>query len=161
MTCAPTRSPCNACARVAEQTKIELSSRRKAEIAVEEIAYGPGGVHLNLQMTMSRDEIDDRMATVVERTFPICDEVLTMAGLNRDAIDEVILVGGTTRIPYVRLRVATYFQKSPRVDVKPGRICRAGSSAAGNSDRARRRRRLAAPIDVSSATASEPPVARD
>jgi molecular chaperone DnaK len=104
---------------VAEQTKIELSRRSRAIIKVDEIAYGPGGVPLNLQQELTRDQLVAGCVDVVDRAFPVCDESLRLAGLRTPEVDDVILVGGTTKMPYVRDRVAAYFGKAPRTDINP------------------------------------------
>jgi molecular chaperone DnaK len=104
---------------VAEQTKIELSRRSRAIIKVDEIAYGPGGKPLNLQQELSRDQLVANVVDVIDRTFPVCDEALQIAGLRTPEIEDVVLVGGTTKMPYVRDRVAAYFGRAPRADINP------------------------------------------
>jgi molecular chaperone DnaK len=104
---------------VAEQTKIELSRRSRAIIKVDEIAYGPGGVPLNLQHELTRDQLVAGCVDVIDRTFPVCEESLRLASLGTTEIDDVVLVGGTTKMPYVRDRVAAYFGKAPRTDINP------------------------------------------
>ena len=104
---------------VAEQTKIELSRRSRAIIKVDEIAYGPGGVPLHLQHELTRDELVASSTDLIERTFPVCEESLRLAGLRTGDIDDVVLVGGTTKMPFVRDRVAAFFGKAPRTDVNP------------------------------------------
>jgi molecular chaperone DnaK len=104
---------------VAEQTKIELSRRSRAIIKVDEIAYGPGGAPLNLQQELTRDQLVAGCVDVVDRTFPVCDDALKLAGLRTPEIDDIVLVGGTTKMPYVRDRVAAYFGKAPRTDINP------------------------------------------
>jgi molecular chaperone DnaK len=104
---------------VAEQTKIELSRRSRAVVRVDEIAYGPKGKPLDLQIEITRDEFVRQCADIIDRTFPVCQEALAFAQLGIDKIDDVILVGGTTKIPYVRDQVARFFSRAPRTDVNP------------------------------------------
>jgi len=104
---------------VAEQTKIELSRRSRAVVRIDEIAYGPRGKPLDLQIEIKRDEFVSQCADLIDRTFPVCQEALAYAGLSVDGIDDVILVGGTTKIPYVRDQVAKFFARAPRTDVSP------------------------------------------
>ena len=104
---------------VAEQTKIELSRRSRAVVRVDEIAYGARGKPLNLNIELTRDEFVSQVADIIDRTFPVCQEALALAGLGIDQIDDVILVGGTTKIPYVRDQVSRFFAKAPRTDVNP------------------------------------------
>ncbi len=104
---------------VAEQTKIELSRRTRAIVKVDEIAYGPGGAPINLQTEISREQLVARATPSIERTFAVCEEALRLAGLSAESIEDVVLVGGTTKIPYVRERVTQFFQRAPRTDVNP------------------------------------------
>ncbi len=104
---------------VAEQTKIELSRRSRAVVRVDEIAYGPRGKPLDLQIEIKRDEFVRQVADLIDRTFPVCQEALAYAGLSTDKIDDIILVGGSTKIPYVRDQVAKFFARAPRTDVSP------------------------------------------
>jgi molecular chaperone DnaK len=104
---------------VAEQTKIELSRRSRAVVKIDEIAYGPRGKPLDLQIEISRDEFVMQVADIIDRTFPVCEEALKYAGLSIDQIDDIVLVGGTTKIPYVRDQVTRFFAKAPRTDVNP------------------------------------------
>ncbi|HTR53140.1 MAG TPA: Hsp70 family protein [Kofleriaceae bacterium] len=104
---------------VAEQTKIELSRRSRAVVKIDEIAYGPRGKPLDLQIEITRDEFVSQVADIIDRTFPVCAEALKYAQLTTDHIDDVILVGGTTKIPYVRDQVTKFFAKAPRTDVNP------------------------------------------
>jgi molecular chaperone DnaK len=113
---------------VAEQTKIELSRRSRAVVRVDEIAYGPKGKPLDLQIEIRRDEFVGQVADIIDRTFPVCHEALNYAGLGVDEINDVILVGGTTKIPYVRDQVARFFNKAPRTDVNPEDAVAVGAS---------------------------------
>jgi molecular chaperone DnaK len=118
---------------VAEQTKIELSRRSRAVVRIDEIAYGPRGVPLNLQIEISRDEFVKEVADLIDRTFPVCTEALALANLSLDQIADVILVGGSTKIPYVRDQVARFFAKSPRTDVNPEDAVAAGAALQATS----------------------------
>ncbi len=104
---------------VAEQTKIELSRRSRAVVRVDEIAYGAKGKPLDLVIEIRRDEFVSQVSDIIDKTFPVCEESLKLAGLTIDHIDDVILVGGTTKIPYVRDQVSKFFAKAPRTDVNP------------------------------------------
>ncbi len=113
---------------VAEQTKIELSRRSRAVVRIDEIAYGPKGAPLNLQIEITRDEFVAEVGPLVDRTFPVCQEALILAGLDITRIDDVILVGGTTKIPYVRDQVTRFFNKTPRTDVAPEEAVAVGAA---------------------------------
>jgi len=111
---------------VAEQTKIELSRRSRAIIKVDEIAYGPGGAPLDLQLEIARDEFISQIADLVDRTFPVCEQALISAQIS--GVDEVLLVGGTTKMPYVRERVQNFFGRPPRTDVNPDEAVALGAA---------------------------------
>ncbi|HTJ45011.1 MAG TPA: Hsp70 family protein [Kofleriaceae bacterium] len=113
---------------VAEQTKIELSRRTRAIVKVDEIAYGPGGAPIDLQLEITRDELVSRVGDIIERTFPVCEEALRVAGATLDDIEDVVLVGGTTKIPHVRDRVTRFFNKVPRTDVNPEEAVAVGAA---------------------------------
>jgi molecular chaperone DnaK len=104
---------------VAEQTKIELSRRSRAVVRIDEIAYGPNGRPLDLQIEVKRDEFVGLVADIIDRTFPVCREALSLAQLGPEEIDDVVLVGGTTKIPYVRDQATKFFGKPSRSDVNP------------------------------------------
>jgi molecular chaperone DnaK len=118
---------------VAEQTKIELSRRTRAVVRVDEIAYGPRGAPLNLQIEITRDEFVREISDLVDRTFPVCSEALALANLTVDQVADVILVGGSTKIPYVRDQVSKFFGKAPRADVNPEDAVAAGAALQATS----------------------------
>ncbi|HZJ68289.1 MAG TPA: Hsp70 family protein, partial [Kofleriaceae bacterium] len=118
---------------VAEQTKIELSRRSRAVVRIDEIAYGPRGSPLNLMIEISRDEFVKEVADIVDRTFPVCTEALALANLSVDQVSDVILVGGTSKIPYVRDQVSRFFGKAPRTDVNPEDAVAAGAALQATS----------------------------
>jgi molecular chaperone DnaK len=118
---------------VAEQTKIELSRRSRAVVRVDEIAYGPKGKPLNLQIEITRDEFVSQVSDIIDKTFPVCKEALSYANLGINGIDDVILVGGTTKIPYVRDQVSKFFAKAPRTDVNPEDAVAAGAALQATS----------------------------
>jgi molecular chaperone DnaK len=116
---------------VAEQTKIELSRRARAVVRVDEIAYGQRGAPLNLQIEISRDEFVREVGDLIDRTFPVCQEALQLAGVTLDRVGDVLLVGGTTKIPHVREQVGRFFQKTPRADVGPEDAVAIGAALQG------------------------------
>jgi molecular chaperone DnaK len=126
---------------VAEQVKIELSRRTRAMVRIDEIAYGPKGKPLDLQIEIRREELVRQCADLIDRTFPVCEEALKLASLTIDHIDDVILVGGTTKIPYVRDQVAKFFAKAPRTDVNPEDAVAVGAALQASAlDRSRPRK---------------------
>lgn len=144
---------------VAEQTKIELSRRSRAVVRIDEIAYGAKGAPLNLQIEISRDEFVREVSDLIDRTFPVASEALTLAGLKVEDIADVILVGGTTKIPYVRDQVSKFFGKAPRTDVNPEDAVAAGAALQAMSlERMLARRpssKVSLPSDAASAKAAD------
>ena len=88
----------------AEKAKIELSSSTQTNVNLAYLsADASGPKHLNL--TLSRAKFDELVADLVERTVEPCKKALSDAGLSSSEIDEVILVGGSTRIPKIQEKV--------------------------------------------------------
>src|SRR6202167_521222 len=103
----------------AEQVKIDLSSRERTHVKLREVAFGVGGAHLDLDFGMTRDELEMLATPLVERTFAVCQEALSVARLPVSAFDKIILVGGSARIPLVRRRVEQFFGAPPLDRVNP------------------------------------------
>jgi len=112
---------------VAEKAKIELSSASQTEINLPYItADASGPKHLTLKLTRSKFEslVDD----LVERTIEPCRKALKDAGLKANDIDEVILVGGMTRMPKVQEVVKSFFGKEPHKGVNPDEVVAIGAA---------------------------------
>src|SRR5689334_6701562 len=102
---------------VSEQVKCQLSARSKAIVQIQEIAHGVDGRAIDLSFSITRDGLNNKILDIVDRTFIVCDEALRLAGLNAAEIDDIVLVGGTTKMPLVRERVAGYYSREPRTDI--------------------------------------------
>ncbi|MGD2119784.1 MAG: molecular chaperone DnaK [Chromatiales bacterium] len=114
----------------AEKAKIELSSSQQTDINLPYItADATGPKHLNIKMTRSKLEslVDD----LVQRTLEPCKIALKDAGLSASDIDDVILVGGQTRMPKVQEVVKNFFGKAPRKDVNPDEAVAMGAAVQG------------------------------
>ena len=111
----------------AEKSKIELSSATNTDINLPFItADNSGPKHLNLALT--RAKLEDMIAPMVERSLKPCKQALSDAGLSESDIDEVILVGGTTRIPAIQEAVKKFFGKEPHKGVNPDEVVAIGAS---------------------------------
>jgi molecular chaperone DnaK len=132
----------------AEAMKIDLSATERAQIKLREIAFGPGGAHLDLDFAMTRDEVEMLAAPLVDRTFAVCQEALAIAKLPVTAFDKVILVGGSTRVPLVRRRVEQFFGSPPLDRVNADEVVAIGAAiqAAALTEVARRRSIPAPPV---------------
>jgi molecular chaperone DnaK len=114
----------------AEKAKIELSSQQQTEVNLPYItADASGPKHLNIKLT--RAKLESLVDTLVERTMGPCKTALQDAGLKVNEIDDVILVGGQTRMPKVQEAVQNFFGKEPRRDVNPDEAVALGAAIQG------------------------------
>ena len=114
----------------AEKAKIELSSGQQTEINLPYItADASGPKHLTLKLT--RAKLESLVEDLVQRTVEPCRIALKDAGLSISEIDEVILVGGQTRMPLVQKAVKDFFGKEPRKDVNPDEAVAVGAAIQG------------------------------
>ncbi len=114
----------------AERAKIELSSAQQTEINLPYITADQAGPkHLNIKVT--RSKLESLVEELVKRSIEPCRTALNDAGLKVDEIDEVILVGGQTRMPAVQKAVTDFFGKEPRKDVNPDEAVAVGAAIQG------------------------------
>ena len=115
----------------AEKAKIELSSSQQTEINLPYItADASGPKHLNLKIT--RAKLEALVEELIERTIEPCRIAIKDAGIKVSEIDDVILVGGMTRMPKVQQKVKEFFGKDPRKDVNPDEAVAAGAAIQGS-----------------------------
>lgn len=114
----------------AERAKHELSSSLETEINIPFIASGPAGP-LHLERSMKRSELEILTRDLVERTIDSCREVLGEAKLEASAIDQIVLVGGMTRMPAVQKAVRELFGKAPNKAVDPDEVVAVGAAVQG------------------------------
>jgi molecular chaperone DnaK len=114
----------------AEKAKIELSSSQQTEVNLPYItADASGPKHLNIKLT--RAKLESLVSELIERTMGPCKVALKDAGLKVNEIDDVILVGGQTRMPKVQEEVQNFFGKEPRKDVNPDEAVALGAAIQG------------------------------
>ena len=114
----------------AEKAKIELSSQQQTEVNLPYItADASGPKHLNIKLT--RAKLESLVEELVSRTIGPCRIALNDAGLKVNEIDDVILVGGQTRMPKVFEEVQNFFGKEPRRDVNPDEAVALGAAIQG------------------------------
>ncbi len=106
---------------LSESIKMRLSERDRAEI---EIAVGADRVY---RRTVTRSEFEGLIAPLVDRTIEACSRAMKAAKTSREQIDEVVLVGGSTRVPYVRQRVAEVFGRMPYTALNPEQVVALGA----------------------------------
>ncbi|MFY0992203.1 molecular chaperone DnaK [Halomonas sp. C05BenzN] len=114
----------------AEKAKIELSSAQQTDVNLPYItADNTGPKHLNVKVT--RAKLESLVEELVARSLGPCKTALADAGLSASEIDDVILVGGQTRMPMVQKKVADFFGKDARKDVNPDEAVAVGAAIQG------------------------------
>ena len=114
----------------AEKAKIELSSSEQTEINLPYITATASGPK-HLVRTLTRSKFEQLIDDLVKRTIEPCASALKAAGLSKSDIDEVILVGGSTRIPAVQKAVEAFFGKAPSKGVNPDEVVSLGAGIQG------------------------------
>jgi molecular chaperone DnaK len=117
----------------AEWAKIQLSTKPDVKLCIEELAYGDGGVGLNLDYALTRQQIEHMCQPLVARSFDVCEDAMKAAGLRPTQLDNVILVGGSTRIPLLQRMVAEYFGRKPLVNIDPDLVVAQGAALQAQS----------------------------
>ncbi len=114
----------------AEKAKIELSSSESTEINLPYITATASGPK-HLVRTLTRSKFEQLIDDLVKRTIEPCQSALKAAGLTKSDIDQVILVGGSTRIPAVQKAVEAFFGKAPSKGVNPDEVVSLGAGIQG------------------------------
>jgi len=112
----------------AEQVKCHLSDFPEARGELKNIAVSDRGEQLALRFHIARNVFEAAIRNLVSRTIQTTQEVLASAGLAASQVDEIILVGGTTRVPLVRAEVERYFGRTPRTDLNPDEVVAWGAA---------------------------------
>jgi molecular chaperone DnaK len=108
------------------EAKIALSSQSSTKLAVEL----PGGKHYLREIT--REQFEQLIQPIIDRTTGPCKQAMKDAGLKPEQIDEVVLVGGSTRIPQVRALVEEMFRRKPHTDLNPDEVVALGAAVQAN-----------------------------
>src|SRR5215471_8005803 len=114
-----------------EKAKCELSSLRETEINLPFIISSGQNEALHLQRALSRDAFEKLCGDLVDRTIEICKQTLLDAKISTREIDDVVLVGGMTRMPKVQSAVASFFGKEPCKGVHPDEVVALGAALQG------------------------------
>merc|ERR1712113_261883 len=118
------------CREAAEKCKIELSSTTQTSINIPYLAFDSAGPkHLNLQLT--RSKLEGLVDNLVSRSIKPLESCLKDSGLTKDKVDEVLLVGGMTRMPKVQNKVQEFFGKAPNKGVNPDEAVAIGAAIQG------------------------------
>ncbi len=111
----------------AEWAKCQLSSDDAIELTVEELT-AVRGKSVDLTFTMTRAELEALATPWLDRSFEVSQQALRDAGVSVSELDSVVLVGGSTRMPLCRRRVAEFFGKEPRTDIDPDMVVAQGAA---------------------------------
>jgi len=115
----------------AEKAKCELSSVRETEVNLPFIISSGRNEALHLQRTLTRQTLEELSDDLIERTVDICKQTLEDAKLGKDEIEEVVLVGGMTRMPKIQSSVQSFFEKEPNKGVHPDEVVALGAAIQG------------------------------
>jgi molecular chaperone DnaK len=116
---------------LAERTKIDLSSRSEAPFSIPFITMTPQGQPLNMELKFDRKLLERLTQPLVDRSLKIVGAVMAEAGTTAEDIDEVMLVGGQTRMPIVQERLTKFFGKPPSKGVHPDEAVAIGAALYG------------------------------
>lgn len=111
----------------AEKAKKELSTSQTYEINLPFLAQGDEGP-VNFELSLSRAKLEDLVKDLIEKTVKPCENALKDSGLKKGEIDEIILVGGMTRMPAVQAKVKEIFGKEPKKGVNPDEVVAMGAA---------------------------------
>jgi len=117
----------------AEWAKCQLSTKTEVQLRVEELAYGAGGKSLDLAFGLSRGALEEMARPLISRAFDVCDDAMRVAGMLPGQLDNVILVGGSTRMPLVQQMVAEYFGREPLGGIDPDLVVAKGAAIQGHA----------------------------
>ncbi|MEM7545713.1 MAG: molecular chaperone DnaK, partial [Pseudomonadota bacterium] len=112
----------------AEKAKIELSSSSQTEINQPFISMGADGAPLHMVMKLTRSKLESLVSDLIKNSIKPCQAALKDAGLSASDIDEVVLVGGMTRMPKVVEEVTKFFGKEPHKGVNPDEVVAMGAA---------------------------------
>jgi molecular chaperone DnaK len=115
----------------AEKAKCELSGVKETEVNLPFIISSGRNEALHLQRTLTRQQLEDLSIDLIERTIDICRQTLEDARLDKDEIEEVVLVGGMTRMPKIQQMVAEFFGREPSKNVHPDEVVALGAAIQG------------------------------
>ena len=113
---------------LAERTKIDLSARAEASFSIPFITMTPQGQPLNVDVKFDRALLERLTGDMLDRTILIMGQVMADAGVGPQEVDEIMLVGGQTRMPAIQERLTQFFGKPPSKGVHPDEAVAIGAA---------------------------------
>ncbi len=110
-----------------EMAKIELSSVEEARVIIPAIT-SKNNISLGISEKVLRTEFEMATEDLINRSMLICDSVLNEAGINKESVDDILLVGGQTRMPMIRRKVKEFFEKEPLYRINPSEAVALGAA---------------------------------
>jgi molecular chaperone DnaK len=117
----------------AEAAKIKLSTERKARIQISQICIDDDGTEHHLDVTLTRADLENLTADLVDRSIITCERILHEAGSSKEDIEEVLLVGGQSRMPLVRKKLEEFLMRIPSQKVHPDEAVAIGAAIMAHS----------------------------
>ncbi len=127
------RGAVTAVRQASEDVKIRLSTSTSEELVLPGICVDEDGTSHDLKLTITRADLEKLTEDLVERSIKTCDRILKKAGCGRDQLDEILLVGGQSRMPLVRQRVESFLGRPPSQKVHPDEAVGIGAAIMAHS----------------------------
>jgi molecular chaperone DnaK len=140
----------------AESLKMKLTSEPRAHVEIRDVGPGEDGAPVHLSFSMARSELDLLSLPIIDRTFDVCRQALGIARLQPSDFDQVLLVGGSTRMPLVKRRVEEFFKRSPLANISPDEVVAIGAAIQAHALTGSDRRRSTIPLPPTSRTSAPP-----
>ncbi len=118
---------------MAERVKIDLSSREEADFSIPFVTLDSSGMPLNIDLKMTRPWLDSLVEPLIDRSLEICARVLADSGLRANQVDEILLIGGQTRMPRIQERLVKFFGKQPSKGINPDEAVAIGAALYGQT----------------------------
>jgi len=112
----------------AEQVKIALSDRDEVDINFRDLAASADGTPIHAALNVKRASFERIAGPLIDRSIAVCEDALQLARLSTGDFANVLLVGGSTRIPLVRRKIEQYFGRPPRADLNPDEVVALGAA---------------------------------
>jgi molecular chaperone DnaK (HSP70) len=116
-----------------EQAKIRLSSEVETEINLPNICQDDDGNPVDMNLPVTREKLEELTEDLIDRSIATCERILQEAGSSREELDEVLLVGGQSRMPLVRSKVEEFMGKSPSNKIHPDEAVAIGAAIMAHS----------------------------